>query len=75
GKDRCVQAITVAIDQACGGGEKTWYVSTVNLQLASLQLCRACRAVVPLHVRLGQGIPRSMWAPQITPAQPATNGA
>ncbi|CAM9244241.1 unnamed protein product, partial [Laminaria digitata] len=75
GNDRCLEAFTVALHQACGGSEKTWYVSTLNLQLASLQFCRACRVVAPLHVRLGQGIPRSMWAPQTSPAQPATNGA
>ena len=75
GNDRCLQAFTAALNQACGGGGKTWYVSTMNLQLASVQLCIACRAVAPLHVRLGQGIPRSMWATDISPAQPATEVA
>eukprot|EP00903_Cladosiphon_okamuranus_P014166 g13165.t1 len=49
GKRRSVNAFAVALDQACGGGEKRWYTSTLELQLASLELCRACRRVPTLH--------------------------
>ncbi|CAM9486440.1 unnamed protein product, partial [Laminaria digitata] len=58
GNDRCLEAFTVALNQACWDGEKAWYVSTMHLQLASLEFCTACRAVPTLHVRISRGTPR-----------------
>lgn len=51
----------VALGQACGGGQKRWYLSTLKLQLVPLELCRACRSVptLPVHVRGKTG--RSLW--------------
>ncbi|CAM9977532.1 unnamed protein product, partial [Laminaria digitata] len=62
GNGLCLRAFTVALNQACGGGEKVWYASTMHLQLASLDFCRACRAVPTLHVQIRKGTPRGLWA-------------
>ncbi|CAM9191569.1 unnamed protein product, partial [Laminaria digitata] len=75
GNSRCLEAFKIALNQACGDGEKACYVSTMDLQLASLSFCRACRAVPTLHVRLGRGTPRSMWALQTPQEQPTTDCA
>jgi len=54
----------VAINQAgWGGEEKSWYTSTLELQLASLEFCRACRNVSTLLVHVDAATPRSLWAP------------
>lgn len=59
--NRCVEAFTVALEQASEGGEKRWIASTLELQLASLEYCRACRNVPTLHVRVYDTTPRSLW--------------
>lgn len=41
-----------ALNQACEGEEKRWYTSTLELQLASLAMCKACRSVPTWHVRV-----------------------
>ncbi|CAM9338480.1 unnamed protein product [Scytosiphon promiscuus] len=72
GESRCLDAFTVALSQAhsTGDGEKAWYVSTLELQLASLDFCRACRSFPILHVRVHYGTPRTLWGPrQNTPQQ------
>lgn len=51
----------VALDAASDGEQ--WYTSTVNLQLASLPLCIACRDVATLHVRVDMLTPRNLWDP------------
>lgn len=61
GGDRCLQAITIALDAASDG--KRWYTSTANLQLASLSLCIACRHVATLHVRMDMLTPPRLWDP------------
>ncbi|CAM9343479.1 unnamed protein product, partial [Laminaria digitata] len=43
GTGRCLQAVTIALNRACAQGEKIWFTSTLHLQLASLEFCRACR--------------------------------
>lgn len=61
GGNRCLQAITIALDAASDG--KRWYTSTANLQLASLSLCIACRDVATLHVRVDMLTPPRLWDP------------
>lgn len=60
--NRCLEAFTVALDAASDGEQ--WYTSTVNLQLASLPLCVACRDVATLDVRVDMLTPRSLWDPE-----------
>lgn len=38
-------------------------LSTVNLQVASLQFCMACREFKTLHVRVQEGTPVALWGP------------
>lgn len=66
GESRCVDAFTVALFQAYHRKEEewAWYVSTLELQLASLDFCRACRRVPTLHFRVLDETPRTLWAPR-----------
>ncbi|CAM9760169.1 unnamed protein product, partial [Laminaria digitata] len=71
GNGLCLEAFTVALNQACWGGDKSWYVSTMRLQLGSLDFCKACRAVATLHVQIRtKRTPRGIWPPRTSPAQP-----
>lgn len=63
GESRCLDAFFVALGQAFHGEQKYWYTSTLELQLASLEVCRACRCVPTLHVRDNDSTPRSLWSP------------
>ena len=72
GKDQCVNAFTVALGQACEGGKSRWYASTLELQLASLELCRACRSVPTLHVTVDDAAPLSLWTPRRSQTGPRT---
>ncbi|CAN0042237.1 unnamed protein product [Ectocarpus sp. 6 AP-2014] len=49
GRTRGPDALVVALSQACKGGEKRWYASILELQLTSLDMCRACRSTPILH--------------------------
>lgn len=62
GQGRCLDAFTVALCQASEGGEEGWYVSTLQLQLASLEFCSACRSVPTLRVRVDENTPRTLWS-------------
>eukprot|EP00903_Cladosiphon_okamuranus_P015491 g14302.t1 len=69
GYGRCLDAFIIALSQAYaydggGAGEgdvEGWFASTRELQLASLDLCRACRSVPSLLVRIDAGTPRRLW--------------
>ncbi|CAN0190334.1 unnamed protein product, partial [Ectocarpus sp. 12 AP-2014] len=63
GRRRCLDAFIVALNQACDGGKRRWYASTLELQLVSLEVCGACRCVPVLHVRVRRRTPRSLWSP------------
>ena len=52
GVSRRPGAFVVAVNQACEGGEKRWYASTLELQLTSLELCKACRSVGTLRMHV-----------------------
>ncbi|CAM9654724.1 unnamed protein product [Ectocarpus sp. 13 AM-2016] len=66
GRTRCLDAFVVALSQACEGGKKRWYASTLELQLTSLDMCRACRSRPILHLRVFGHTPKSLWSPHIT---------
>ncbi|CAM9960933.1 unnamed protein product, partial [Ectocarpus sp. 12 AP-2014] len=58
---RCLDAFVVALGQVYHAGEdRRWYTSTLELQLASLDFCRACRNVPTLRMRVGEGTPSSL---------------
>lgn len=57
---RCLDAFTVALHQAFEG--QRWYTSTAQLQLASLQFCRACRSVLTLYmITVDVDTPEHLW--------------
>ncbi|CAM9968500.1 unnamed protein product, partial [Ascophyllum nodosum] len=47
GPTRCLDAFLIALNQADSSG---WYLSTLQLQLASLKVCELCRSVSTLHL-------------------------
>lgn len=58
GDQRSADALFVAVSQHSGDA---WYVSTLQLQLVSTQLCLVCRSFSTLAVRVGEGTPRYLW--------------
>ncbi|CAN0059278.1 unnamed protein product, partial [Ectocarpus sp. 6 AP-2014] len=57
-----LDALMVALNQACDGQEKRWYVSTLELQLVSLELCGACRSAQLLHIFVKEDTPPTLWS-------------
>ncbi|CAN0017014.1 unnamed protein product [Scytosiphon promiscuus] len=55
---RCIRALIVAINQA--PDVRQWYTGTKELQLASLQLCKACRIAHTVHLRVDGDIPTTL---------------
>ncbi|CAM9291629.1 unnamed protein product, partial [Hapterophycus canaliculatus] len=53
-----VDAFAVVLKEAHHGDP--WFSSTKELQLASLDLCVACRAVTTLHLRVDEDIPERL---------------
>ncbi|CAN0497102.1 unnamed protein product, partial [Ectocarpus sp. 12 AP-2014] len=62
GESKCLDALIVALNQACDGQEGRWYASTLELQRVSLELCGACRSAQLLHVRVDEGTPPTLWS-------------
>ncbi|CAM9905362.1 unnamed protein product, partial [Ectocarpus sp. 4 AP-2014] len=60
GGSQCLEALMVALDLACDG--EKWYTSTQQLQLASLDLCKACRGVPTLALSVKRSTPEYLWA-------------
>lgn len=58
GTDVWLGAFTVALGQASEG---KWYVSTLELQRASFEICVACRGVRTLRITVGKCMPLSLW--------------
>ncbi|CAN0166005.1 unnamed protein product [Ectocarpus fasciculatus] len=72
GGSKCLDAFIVALKQACDGHGKRWYVSTLELQLVSLELCGPCRSAQLLDVRVDEHTPPTLWTsrtPHTTPSQ------
>ncbi|CAN0575530.1 unnamed protein product, partial [Ectocarpus sp. 12 AP-2014] len=74
GRTRCLDAFVVALSQACEGGKKRWYASTLELQLTSLDMCRACRGTSIWHVCVTDRTPRSLWSSRTARTRPNTRG-
>lgn len=66
GDRRCFDAIFVALNQTSGG--QPWYVSKTQLQLASIQLCVACRRSATFQLTIDDNIPRRLLAHADAPA-------
>ncbi|CAN0455230.1 unnamed protein product, partial [Ectocarpus fasciculatus] len=60
----------LALNQACDGEEYRWYVSTLELQLVSLEFCGACRSAQLLDVRVDEHTPPTLWASRTPHATP-----
>ncbi|CAN0164683.1 unnamed protein product, partial [Ectocarpus sp. 12 AP-2014] len=60
GGSQCLEAFMVALDLTCDG--EKWYASTQQLQLASLDLCKACRGVPTLALSVERSTPEYLWA-------------
>lgn len=56
----CLDAFVVALNQTWDG--KRWYTSNMQLQLASVQMCAACRSVTKVVMIVDDEIPRSLLA-------------
>ncbi|CAM9504949.1 unnamed protein product, partial [Ectocarpus fasciculatus] len=56
----CLSAIAVALNETWDG--KSWYTSTKELQLASLEFCTACRNYQTLHLNVDSQISRRLLA-------------
>ncbi|CAN0246344.1 unnamed protein product, partial [Ectocarpus sp. 12 AP-2014] len=57
-RNSCLNAFTVALNETCDG--KRWYTSTKELQLASMEVCIACRNYQTVHLKVGEHIPRRL---------------
>ncbi|CAM9165121.1 unnamed protein product, partial [Ectocarpus sp. 8 AP-2014] len=59
--NRCLDAFIVAFGQVYNTGDRVWYTSALELQLASLDFCRACRNVPTLlRILVEEGTPGSL---------------
>ena len=63
----CIEIFIVALSQVSEGGDKCWYTSTLELQLASLLFCKICREVPTLVVNVVPRTPRSLWSSRTQP--------
>lgn len=58
GNSRWRDILTVALGQASEG---KWYVDTLQLQLASYEVCVACRGLCTVRVRVTRRMPLTFW--------------
>ncbi|CAM9581862.1 unnamed protein product, partial [Ectocarpus sp. 12 AP-2014] len=65
-RNSCLKALTVALNETCNG--KSWYTSTKELQLASLELCMTCRHHQTLHLTVDAHTPRRLLAAADAPS-------
>ncbi|CAM9698565.1 unnamed protein product [Ectocarpus sp. 8 AP-2014] len=60
---QCLEAITVVLNQSSPKGgirEPPFISSTLQLQLACLELCRVCRSLPSLHIKVRETLPSSL---------------
>ncbi|CAM9702070.1 unnamed protein product, partial [Ectocarpus sp. 8 AP-2014] len=63
GRTKCMDAFGVILNQTCDGQGKFWHASALELQLVSLEFCRACRSVQTFHVRVDEHTPPTLMSP------------
>ncbi|CAM9881290.1 unnamed protein product [Pylaiella littoralis] len=73
GERRRLEAFNIALCQAREVGDNYWYSSTLELQVASLDMCGICRAQRALHVNVGIGTPESLWKSTTFEPESGTN--
>ncbi|CAM9220895.1 unnamed protein product [Ectocarpus sp. 13 AM-2016] len=64
GSARCLEAITIVLNQSSPKGgirEPPFISSTLQLQLACLELCRVCRSLPCLHITVRENLPSRWW--------------
>ncbi|CAN0149697.1 unnamed protein product, partial [Ectocarpus sp. 13 AM-2016] len=64
GSTRCLEAIAVVLNQSSPKGgirEPPFISSTLQLQLACLELCAVCRSLPSLHIKVPETLPASLW--------------
>ncbi|CAM9816795.1 unnamed protein product, partial [Ectocarpus fasciculatus] len=64
--DLCLKALMVALSETCDGN--SWYTSTKELQLASLEFCTTCRNYPTLHLTVDAHTPRRLLAAADAPS-------
>ncbi|CAM9315410.1 unnamed protein product [Ectocarpus sp. 12 AP-2014] len=64
GENLCLDAFSIALNQAHKGREKRWYTSTLELQLVCLAVCCERRSIPTLHVHVDEETPNSLWDPE-----------
>lgn len=67
-RNKCLDAFIVALNQTDREG---WYVSTTQLQLASMQFCVACRDSTALHLTVNDSTPQRLLARADASSSPA----
>ncbi|CAM9525311.1 unnamed protein product [Ectocarpus sp. 4 AP-2014] len=70
-RNSCLNALTVTLNDTCDG--KSWYTSTKELQLASLEFCMACRNHQTLHLIVEAKTPRRLLAAADAPPTQQTS--
>ena len=75
GPQRALDAFVIALSKACEGGRKRWYASTLELQLASREMCGACRSVQTLNVCVNKHTPATLWSRLRSRALSTTHGS
>ncbi|CAM9977509.1 unnamed protein product [Ectocarpus fasciculatus] len=70
GGSKCLDAFMIALNQACDGEGNRWYVSTLELQLVSLEFCGACRSAQLLDVRVDEPTPPTLWTSRTSHTTP-----
>ncbi|CAN0426918.1 unnamed protein product, partial [Ectocarpus sp. 12 AP-2014] len=64
-RNPCLDALVVALNETCNGN--SWYTSTEELQLASLEFCIACRNCPTVHLKVEAHTPRRLLAATDSP--------
>ncbi|CAN0248587.1 unnamed protein product, partial [Ectocarpus fasciculatus] len=59
-RNSCLEALIVALNETCDG--KSWYTSTKQLQLASLEFCIVCRNYPTVHLNVNELTPLRLLA-------------
>ncbi|CAM9712659.1 unnamed protein product, partial [Ectocarpus sp. 8 AP-2014] len=59
-RNSCLNALIVALDETCDG--RSWYTSTKELQLVSMEFCMVCRNYRTVHLIVDTDIPRRLLA-------------
>lgn len=67
--DRWRNALTVELRQASNG---SWHVSTLELQLASVEICVVCRGVCNSRVDVTERMPLNLWGDKVSLSTPRT---